>query len=314
MAVDERIIRRLKLSDLRLLEAVVHWGGMGKAAAHLNISQPAVSKAVVALEQALGVRLLDRSPQGIAPTVYGEALLKGGTVIFDELRQRVKEIEFLTDPSGGELRIGSNSVQMAGMMAAFLQRLLGKHPNIAFQVVEGKTFTLLHQELRTRHIDLVLGRIPAGFAEEDIDAHPLAEERLLIIAGAQSHWARRRKIELAQLAEGPWVLPPYTSVVGSLIAEAFRANGMTVPRPSVATLSIQLTTSLLTTGPFLGMLPMSLMWFGGSQRSLKILPVDFPVKPRALAILTLKHRTLSPVAKLFIDCARDLAEPLAKTK
>ena len=76
MEFDDRVLRRLKLSDLRLLQAVVQFGGMGKAAAHLNISQPAVSKAVATLEHTLGVRLLDRGPQGIAATRYGEALLE----------------------------------------------------------------------------------------------------------------------------------------------------------------------------------------------------------------------------------------------
>src|SRR5713226_5830508 len=110
MTVDDRVLRRLKLSDLRLFHAVVERGGMAKAAVHLNISQPAVSKAIAALEHTLGVRLLDRSPQGVEPTVYGRALLKGGIAVFDELKQSVKQIEFLADSTAGELRIGCTAV------------------------------------------------------------------------------------------------------------------------------------------------------------------------------------------------------------
>jgi DNA-binding transcriptional LysR family regulator len=311
MEFDDRVLRRLKLSDLRLLQAVVQFGGMGKAAARLNISQPAVSKAVATLEHTLGVRLLDRGPQGITATRYGQALLEGGAVIFDELRQRVKEIEFLADPTAGELRVGSNSAQMAGMMGAFIKRILARYPRISFHVTEAETFTLLHQQLRARDIDLVLGRVPAGFAEEDMEAHILAEERLAIVAGAQSHWARRRRLDLGDLAGASWVLPPYSSVVGALIAAAFRAAGAQVPRPSVATLSIQLTNNLLMTGPFLGILPGSMLRFGGKSLGLKALPVEFPARPRSLAIITLKNRTLSPVARLFIDCARESAAPFA---
>ena len=140
-----------------------------------------------------------------------------------------------------------------------------------------------------------------------MDAHVLAEERLAIVAGAQSHWARRRKLTLGDLARASWVLPPYSSVVGALIADAFRTAGAQVPRPSVATLSIQLTNNLLTTGPFLGILPSSMLRFGGTGLPLKALPVELPARPRSLAIITLKNRTLSPVARLFIDCARELA-------
>src|SRR5437660_5964432 len=106
MDPEDRTLRRLKLADLRLLHAVVQWGGMAKAAAHLNISQPAVSKAIAALEHTLGVRLLERHSQGVEPTVYGRALLKGGIAVFDELKQSLKQIEFLADPTAGELRIG----------------------------------------------------------------------------------------------------------------------------------------------------------------------------------------------------------------
>ena len=105
MDLDDRALRRLKLSDLRLFHAVVQRGGMAKAAAHLSISQPAVSKAIAALEHTLGVRLLERHPQGVEPTLFGRALLKGGIAVFDELKQSMKEIEFLADPTAGELRI-----------------------------------------------------------------------------------------------------------------------------------------------------------------------------------------------------------------
>src|SRR5436190_9187594 len=119
MDLDDRALRRLKLSDLRLFHAVVQRGGMAKAAAQLNISQPAVSKAIAALEYTLGVRLLERHPQGVEPTVYGRALLKGGMAAFDELEQSVKQIRFLADPTAGELRIGCEPLA-SGFMGAVI--------------------------------------------------------------------------------------------------------------------------------------------------------------------------------------------------
>src|SRR5450755_1542202 len=110
----DRIGRHLKLRDLHILLAVVEWGSMSKAAKRLAISPPVVSKAIADLERTLGVRLLDRSPQGVEPTMYGRALLNGGVAVFDELRQRVKEIEFLANPTVGELRIGCHEWIAAG--------------------------------------------------------------------------------------------------------------------------------------------------------------------------------------------------------
>src|SRR5882724_8825506 len=118
MDVDDRVLRRVKLSDLRLLQAVAKWGSMARAAATLNISQPAVSKAIKALEHTLGVPLLDRRRQGIEPTIYGQALLKGGTAVFDELLQSLRQIEHLSVPGAGHLNIGCTEVGAASFVPA----------------------------------------------------------------------------------------------------------------------------------------------------------------------------------------------------
>src|SRR5262245_17354190 len=97
---------RLKLQHLRLAMAVAQWKSMGKAAKKLGVSQPVVSKAIADLEHLLGVRLFDRSPQGVEPTLYCRALLKRSVAIFDDVRASIEEIRFLADPIAGELRIG----------------------------------------------------------------------------------------------------------------------------------------------------------------------------------------------------------------
>src|SRR3954465_8374685 len=107
MPWDDRIKRRFRLRDLDILMAVIETGSMGKAARRLNISQPAVSKAIVELEDALGVKLVDRSRRGIVPTPYGLALSKRSAAIFNDLRQGVQDIDFLADPTKGEVRIGT---------------------------------------------------------------------------------------------------------------------------------------------------------------------------------------------------------------
>src|SRR5579864_8238269 len=116
MDATERIERRLKLHDLRVLMSVVDRGSMGKAAKRLATSQPAVSRAIADLEYSLGVRLLDRGPHGIVPTPYGRALIRRSVAAFDELRQGVKDIEFLADPTAGEVRIAAPIITAAGFL------------------------------------------------------------------------------------------------------------------------------------------------------------------------------------------------------
>src|SRR3954469_5121515 len=133
----ERIERRLKLHDVRVFLSVVQAGSMHKAAERLGTSQPAVSRSISDLEHTLGVRLLDRSRRGVEPTHYGRAIIKRGVAVFDELRQGVQDIEFLADPTAGELRIGCAEMTAAGPALGVMDRLTRRHPRIVFNVVTG---------------------------------------------------------------------------------------------------------------------------------------------------------------------------------
>src|SRR5262245_58904777 len=156
MQVVERIGRRLKLRDLNIFLAVVKEQSMSKAAASLAISQPAVSKSIADMEHTLGAPLFDRSPHGIEPTAYGQALIKRGLAVFDELRQSVRDIESLLDPTVGEIRIGCASPLATVIVAAAIERINSKHPRLTFNVIEADLLTL-QWELGERNIELAIG-------------------------------------------------------------------------------------------------------------------------------------------------------------
>lgn len=306
----DRIGSRLKLRDLHILLAVVEWRSMAKAARHLAVSQPVVSRAIADLEQGLGVRLLDRTPQGVEPTIYGRAVLNRGLAVFDELRGSVKDIGFLLDPMAGELRIGSNHAMAGGMLAAILDRLSAERPRVAFQVKLGDAAILHYHDLRERNVDLLFARL-VELKEGDVNAEVLFEDRLYVVAGTNSRWARLRKITLKDLVDEPWVIPPPDYYVGALIVEAFKASGLATPHLTVTGYGVELQTTLLATGRFLSVFPGSFLRFSGERLGLKALPIELPIPPRPVGVITLKNRTVSPLAQLFIDCARNLSKPLA---
>jgi DNA-binding transcriptional LysR family regulator len=313
MQLSERIGRRMKLQDLHVLMTVMQAGSMGKAAQRLNISQPAISRSIAELEHALGVRLLDRHRQGIEPTEYGRALLDCGVAVFDDLRQGVKNIEFLADPAAGEVRIGSTLPLAASFVSAVIDRLSRRYPRIVFHVVPTGADTL-HRELSERNVDLVIARGGGPFTDEQFGFEILHYDSSVVLAGVQNPWARRRRIELAELVNEPWALPPPESVAGVIAMEAFRASGLDYPCATVITISPEVRISLLTTGRFLTIFPASALKFPTRRPELKVLPVELPIARVPVGIITLKNRSLSPVAQLFIDHAREVAKPLAKRK
>jgi DNA-binding transcriptional LysR family regulator len=139
---DTRIGRRIRLRDLHVLLTVVQRGSMAKAAQHLSITQPAVSKSIADLEHVLGVRLLDRSPQGIEPTSYCNALVRRSLNVFDELRQGVGEIEFMADPRVGEVRVGCPETLAATLLPAVIERLSNQHAGIKLHVIQTNPIAL----------------------------------------------------------------------------------------------------------------------------------------------------------------------------
>jgi DNA-binding transcriptional LysR family regulator len=311
MQLSDRIGFRMKLHDLHVLLAVVQAGSMSKAAAILNTTQPAISRSIAELETTIGVRLLDRTPQGVAPTESGRALLDGGVAVFDDLRQAVKNIEFLADPTAGEVRVGSTPLLAASFVSAVTDRLSRRYPRMVFRLVTGYVETL-HRELSERNVDLLIARRFGPIADERLSFEFLFDDPSVVVAGAQSPWVRRRRIEFAELVNELWVLPPPGSGIASLAMEAFRASGLGYPRTTVVTDSPQVRMSLLATGRFVTILPSSALKFPAKRSELKVLPVKLPMVRVPNGIVTLKNRALSPVAQLFIEHARDVAKPLAK--
>ena len=310
---DSYIGRRLRLRDLHVFFTVTQRGSMAKAAAELGITQPAVSRVIAQLEHALGVRLLDRGPQGVEATVYGRALLSRGGVAFDELKLAIRDIEFLANPNVGEVRIGCPET-IAVILPPVIEQLSRRYPNVVPIVVgEVASPSTEFSELRARTVDLVISRlfppfVPEQFAD-DLNVEILFDDQVVVAAGADSQWSRRRKIDLADLADEPWILAEPNTWTRTIVADAFASRGLEMPRVSLMTHSVLLRTDLVATGRFIAALPASVMHLYAKRFSLKALPVEIPGKPWPVAIVTLKNRTPSPVVSLFIEHLKTFSKP-----
>jgi DNA-binding transcriptional LysR family regulator len=312
---DSQIGRRLKLRDLHVFSTVVERGSMAKAAQHLGVSTPAVSEVIADLEHALGVRLLDRSAQGIEPTIYGGALLKRSVVVFDELKQSIRDIEFLSDATTGEVRIGCTHSLEYTLLPEIILTFSEQYPRVEVHAdLIGNSPEFLG--LRERKYDCILQRVSTSFFQEsatdDLNLELLLDETLAVAAGADSKWAGRRKIDLVELIHEPWILGAPDTWQHALADEIFRAHGLSVPKPRITTMSVTTRARLLAAGPYLSMFIGSVVRrLVADHYAVAALPVDLPPSSFSARIVTLKNRTLSPVVERFLVCVREVAASFA---
>ena len=314
MRWTDRIGRRLKLHDLHILMAVAQQGSMAKAARELAVSQPVVSKTISDLERTVGAKLLDRTRYGVEPTLYGRALVKRSNAIFDELRQSIRELESLADPTVGELAIGCSESISSGMLPSIIDQFSQRCPRVILDLDTADTGILLGK-LRDRSLDLMLARtgedIWVNQFEADLNLEVLFNDELVVAAGAKHRCARSRKIELSALANERWIFGPPNTWSHKVLTAAFRACGLSMPEVSLRTLSVHARTSLLTTGQFVTVLPISILRHDLTRLPITMLPVELPADPWPVAVVTLKNRTLGPVAERFLECARAVAKTIS---
>jgi DNA-binding transcriptional LysR family regulator len=312
---ESQIGSRLKLRDLHVFSTVVQRGSMAKAAQHLGVSQPAVSEVIADLEHALGVRLLDRSVQGVEPTIYGGALLKRSVVVFDELKQSIRDIESLSDPTTGEVRIACTHSLEYTLLPEIILRFTRQYPGV--EVCADLTGNLVEfSGLRERKYDCVLQRVPMSFLQEstldDVNLEFLFNETLVVAAGANSPWARRRKIDLAELIDEPWILGAPDTWHRMMLEEIFRAQGLSVPKPRVTSLSMVFRARLLAAGPYLSAFLGSVVHrLIADHYAVTALPIGLSANQYSAVIMTLKNRTMSPVVERFLTCVREVAASFA---
>jgi len=310
---ESQIGRRLKLRDLHVFLTVVQCRSMAKAAQQLGVSQPAVSEVIADLEHALGVRLVDRSARGVDPTIYGGALLKRSIAAFDELKQSIRDIEFLSNPTAGEVRIGAPMAAAVGFISTAIVKLAERQPRVVCHLLTGES-AMIYRALEEREVDLVCsGPVATALTEDHLQTEVLYPYSNLVVAAIGNPWSRRRKVGLADLMNEPWTLPPRdSSPLGVELVGYFRAAGLDVPRATVITYTDIARVALVAKSRFLTICGHNALRFGGWDTAIKALPIDLPAAHGSVVIVTLKNRTPSPVAQLFIDYVREATKPLAR--
>jgi DNA-binding transcriptional LysR family regulator len=309
----ERVARRLKLRDLRVLLTVQECGSMAKAAQQLGVSQPAVSQTVSSMEQLLGLKLFDRVAHGVVPTLYGAELARGVSASTDSLAQSLRKIAYLQDPTVGEFKVGCPDT-VSVLLMPLIERMHRQSPKIQAHVLDTVAPTLHLPAVLDRKIDLAIVRI-AGPVENqtfhpDLKVEVLFNDVTAIIAGKSSKWARRRKLSFCDLEEASWILPPPETLNYQIVEASLSHEGCPPPLVNLVTFSFQLRVSMLANEDYVSVLPLSVLKMHGDWLPVKRLPVALRPHVWPTVLVTLKSRTLNPIASIFIDRLRERTRSL----
>ena len=302
------VLRRVTLRELRLLLAVARSGSILGAASEVGLTQPALSKSIGELEATFGVRLFDRNNRGVSVTPQGEILLRRARGVFEELGHAVDELQSLAGAARGELRLGGTPAVCAGLLPHAIGAIRTDRPGFRFQVAELESGKLA-SEVVSRSVDLGIGREHPGASGGDLVFERLFDDRLFIVAGAQHPLARKKAVMLEETASHPWALPSAGGSVTAHLEEQFRQQGLSLPAPTVTTMSMVVRSELVATQSFLTVMYGSILRFGKLPASLRVLPIDLP-SGIPVGMVRARGRTLAPSAGVFMQAMRDIIQPM----
>jgi DNA-binding transcriptional LysR family regulator len=297
---------RVKGRQLALVVALDARRSLRQAAADVAVTQPAATKLLRDLEDALGATLFDRHAWGMSPTPYGEAMIRYAHGILTDLDGAREEISALAAGARGVLRVGSVTGAVPHLVAPAIRAVRESRPGLRIRVLVNAS-EVLAAALRQGTLDVAVGPRPPDDDLAGLEAASLAEEPLTVVARAGHPLSRRRQGGLAQLAGAPWIVPPPGGPLRRDFDALHAAPGRSPPPDLIETVSIVATLALLQDSEAVSLLPVELARHYEKAGMLSRLPIALPGTDTRYELLTRANRQLAPGALAFVDRLRDAA-------
>lgn len=306
---DWFIRANLKPRHLQLLVALDRHRHIGRAAASLHLSQPAVSLSLGELEKGLGLALFERHARGVTPNAYGECLVRHAQQLLAGLEQAREELQALQTGAAGKILVGALPAVTTALLPQALAAYKREYPTSQVMVSEGAMDNLLPL-LRAGELDLLVGRLMTRVAD-DVSEDVLYDGLNVVVVRGDHPLARRRKLRWPDLQEYAWVLPPAGSLAREPLEAALRQQGMALPRDAIETLSNSVIAGYLQHTQAVGLLSWLVARPLARSGVLAILPLDLPDPRRPIGVTWLKQRPLPPAAQRLVAFLKQEIRALA---
>jgi DNA-binding transcriptional LysR family regulator len=304
----------MELRDIEYFAVVADHGHLGRAAEYLGLSQSALSKSLRRLEQAMGAKLVKRTPKGVELTAEGSALLLRVRGLRLSLQDVTREIADLSKGRVGYLRIGAGPIIAEHMLPAAFITMLKDAPQLRLKITINDNDVMV-PELRNGKLELIVIFIPPSPYEGLVQDH-LYDDEWVVFASADHRLARLKRVSMADLAQEQWVLssPDRLILYQERLHRVFQDSGLPPPRIAVETRSLQLRLQTVASSTFLGFTSRRVLQRAAPQLRLTALPVKELAWRRPVGVIYRKDAYLSPAAKRFIEILKTTAKEIAAEK
>ncbi|MGN6460805.1 MAG: LysR family transcriptional regulator [Pseudolabrys sp.] len=289
--------------------SVVANGSISRAAIALRMSQPALSKSVRQLEDALKVKLLERTTRGIVLTVFGECLATHARLMTDCLDRAEVEIAALRGAKRGHIRIGAGPSVVANVLPSAIRAFVRKHPDVRISIWEGLVDELQNR-LTTGQLDMAIVSDISGFSGSQIACTPVLQDRVVAVAGTGHPFARKKRLRLNHLLDQDWVLPGPAEPVRQRFDQAFKEAGLSPPTAMIETMSASCMIALAQDGQFLTWLPGILVQRQPGNHRLVVLDIRAPAWSRELYLCTSPAALVSPACTALLAAIKTTFQQL----
>jgi len=300
---------RLKMRQLLLLQALAEEGNIHRAAQVLNVTQPAASKLLKDLEDALGVELFERLPRGMRPTWYGEAMIRQARMALASLNRAHEEVEAMRAGRFGQVSVGAITAPGMTLLPAAIARAKAQHPGLRI-MVQIETSDVLLERLAQDRLDMMVGRLFERHDKSGLRYEAIAEEPVSAMVRTGHPLLAAGRLSLHELVNVGWIVPPAGSVLRHRWELMFQEEGLDAPANLIETTALLFVTRMLRQSDFITVVATDVAQYYAGHGVAALLPIDLLCKMDAFGLITRTGRLLSPAADVMLRALKQAAQEI----
>lgn len=298
----------MELRDIEYFAVIAEHGHLGRAADALGLSQPALSKSLRRLEQALQVKLVKRTPKGVELTAEGSVLLLRVRELRLSLQGVAREVADVSQGRVGHLRIGVSAAISEQFLSVAFATLLKDAPRTKL-IVSVSDNDLMVPALCNGELDLIIHYLPVT-PPEGVVCERLYDSEYVVCASAKHRLAGRKQVTLAELAQERWALKELALPAQQRLLEKFRDSGFPPPRVAFQSRSAALRLRTVGSSDLLTIVSRDCIEQATSAATVITLPVNALARLRPVGVIFRRETYLPPVGRRFIEIIKAMAKDM----